>query len=391
MKVPEKSGENTDIKNITEYRSKRKRNKQIKILVIIGVILLAVILVFINRDTIFEPLRGIFSKINNTTDQSEGYPIDLPESSDYRLKPFSEGFVLLTDTYLYTYHMSGKQSFALQHGYIKPECITNSKRVLIYDKGGHNFALYSKTSEIYKQSIENEVIVSAFVSDHEYVAVVTSGGQYSNVVYLYDRNGKLRHSYFYLDEKVMQVAFSPDDNYVYVTLAKSDNGNIVTKIVKYSPEKEEKWSSEISDSVSVSLSVTNEFVTVVCDNKICSFDSESGALNGTYEYAGPLEDFAVMNDANVFLFGNYSDRLHTVVVLDKKCLVTASSKISESVKDISYDNQVVYLLTERGLISYDMSLQKQKENLFEDEYISFVKIGSDVLLIDGNKIGLEKV
>ncbi len=393
MKVPEKTetSQNNDISKVKEYRSKRKMKKLVKFLIVLAVILIIGIIIIVNREVISESLRGIFSKVNTTTGQNEGFPVDLPESSEHSLHPFDDGFTLLTDTYLYSYNMAGRQHFAVQHGYINPVCTTNSKRVLIYDKGGHKFAFYSKTSEIYQQIIDNEIIVSAFVSDAEYVAVVTSGGQYSNVVYLYDRNGQLKYKHYYLDEKIMQVAFSPDERFIYMTLAKSDSGNIITEVVKYSMDNEELWSSELIDSISVSLTATAEYITVVCDNAVFSFDAENGAENGSYEYPGPIEDYSISPDMNVFLFDNYSDNQHTVVVLDKKCTATASAKAGDTSKEIFGDNETVYLLTSDGISSFDASLEKLKDYNYDDEFISFEIIGSDVLLMSGNTIDCKRI
>ena len=152
MKVPEKNPleteKNNDINDVSLYRKKKKKAKRIRNLIILLVVILALIPVWIYRDTIFEPLRGIASRISTTTAQSEGYPISLTGRNDYSFCPLGDGFSLLSDTYLYSYNENGGQNFALQHGYVHPMTVSNSKRVVIYDKGGHDFSLFNKTSEI---------------------------------------------------------------------------------------------------------------------------------------------------------------------------------------------------------------------------------------------------
>ncbi|MFR2155070.1 MAG: hypothetical protein ACLS48_10820 [[Eubacterium] siraeum] len=138
------------------FIEKKKKAKRIRNLIILLVVILALIPVWIYRDTIFEPLRGIASRISTTTAQSEGYPISLTGRNDYSFCPLGDGFSLLSDTYLYSYNENGGQNFALQHGYVHPMTVSNSKRVVIYDKGGHDFSLFNKTSEIFKQNIPDE-------------------------------------------------------------------------------------------------------------------------------------------------------------------------------------------------------------------------------------------
>ena len=120
MKVPEKNPleteKNNDINDVSLYRKKKKKAKRIRNLIILLVVILALIPVWIYRDTIFEPLRGIASRISTTTAQSEGYPISLTGRNDYSFCPLGDGFSLLSDTYLYSYNENGGQNFALQHG-----------------------------------------------------------------------------------------------------------------------------------------------------------------------------------------------------------------------------------------------------------------------------------
>ncbi|MFR4023336.1 MAG: hypothetical protein ACLTZI_10260 [[Eubacterium] siraeum] len=77
------------------------------------VVILALIPVWIYRDTIFEPLRGIASRIQTTTTEAAGYPISLTGRSDYSFCAMNDSFALLSDTYLYSYNENGGQNFCL--------------------------------------------------------------------------------------------------------------------------------------------------------------------------------------------------------------------------------------------------------------------------------------
>ncbi len=116
------------------------------------------------------------------------------------------------------------------------------------------FSLFNKTSEIFKQNIPDEVIVSVFLGSSEHTAVVTSGGRYSNVIYVYDGSGKWLYTQRFIDDDVMQVAFSDDNRFIYVTRVTSDNGDIVTKLSKYdiTGDGTELWTQTISDCVTLS-------------------------------------------------------------------------------------------------------------------------------------------
>ncbi|MGN0698053.1 MAG: DUF5711 family protein [Ruminiclostridium sp.] len=387
MKVPDKNPleqeKNSDINDVSRYRKKKKKAKRIRTLIILLVIIAALVPVWIYRDTIFEPLRGIASRIQTTTTESAGYPISLTGRSDYTFCSMNDSFALLSDTYLYSYNENGGQNFALQHGYVHPMAVSNSKRVMIYDKGGHDFSLFNKTSEIYKGSIEDEVIVSVFLSNSEHTAVVTSGGRYSNVIYVYDGSGKWLYTQRFIDDNVMQVAFSDDNRYIYVTRVTSDNGDIVTKLSKYdlTGDGTELWSQTISDCVSLALSINSNILTVTGDSEILTYNSESGELIGNYSYQGTIENFDTSTPQKVFVIDDYTDDGKKLILLNEKCEVTASVAVTADVKRIRVGDNTITVMTESDMTQYDYSLESVKKTLLTDSYSDFIKVGGSILLM----------
>ena len=387
MKVPDKNPleqeKNSDINDVSLYRKKKKKAKRIRTLIILLVIVAALVPVWIYRDTIFEPLRGIASRIQTTTTESAGYPISLTGRSDYTFCSMNDSFALLSDTYLYSYNENGGQNFALQHGYVHPMAVSNSKRVMIYDKGGHDFSLFNKTSEIYKGSIDDEVIVSVFLSNSEHTAVVTSGGRYSNVIYVYDGSGKWLYTQRFIDDNVMQVAFSDDNRYIYVTRVTSDNGDIVTKLSKYelTGDGTELWSQTISDCVSLALSINSNILTVTGDSEILTYNSDSGELIGNYSYQGTIENFDTSMPQKVFVIDDYTDDGKKLILLNEKCEITASVAVTADVKRIRVGDNTITVMTESDMTQYDYSLRSVKKTLLTDSYSDFIKVGGSILLM----------
>lgn len=386
MKVPDKNPleeQNNDINDVTLYRKKKKRAKLIRNLIILLVIVAAAVPVWIYRDTIFEPLRGIASRIQTTTDETAGYPISLTGRSDYSFCAMNDSFALLSDTYLYSYNENGGQNFALQHGYVHPMAVSNSKRVVIYDKGGHDFSLFNKTSQIYKGNIEDEVIVSVFLSSSEHTAVVTTGGRYSNVIYVYDGSGKWLYTQRFIDDNVMQAVFSEDNKYLYVTRVTSDNGDIVTKLSKYdiTGDGTELWSQTLSDCVSLALGIDGNTLTVTGDNMVATYNADSGEPAGYYSYQGTLENFDTSTSQKVFVLDDYTNDGKKLIFLNDKCEMTASAAVSADVKQIKVSGDTVMVMTESDITQYDLSLESVKKTLLTDSYSDFITVGGSILLM----------
>lgn len=383
MKVPDITDVRSEVNDVALYRKKKKRNKLIRTVVILTLTVVAVILVWCYADVIFEPLRGIASKVTTTTTDKAGYPVDLPASSDYKFLSLSDSFALVTDTYLYAYSSNGAQNFALQHGYTKPCAVSNSKRILIYDRGGHNFALYNKTSEIYKQSIDDEIIVSAFISDNEQAAVVTSGGRYSNIVYVYDGNGKWLYTHRFIDDNIMQAAFSPDNKYIYLTRVRSDKGDIVTELSKYKlgNDGEPVWSYTVNDSVPLKLNVAQSFISLFLDGKVVTVDAEKGKQLGEMNYHGEIEFIDSISDKLVFISDDYSSNGCNLSVLNSSCEVLAQLKLANIPDSVYCYDSGILVLQNRNVSLYDFRLSEISSHTLEDNYSDMVCIGSQVLLL----------
>ena len=96
----------------------------------------------------------------------------------------------------------------------------------------------------------------------------------------------------------MQVAFSDDNRYIYVTRVTSDNGDIVTKLSKYdiSGDGTELWTQTISDCVS--LADVYKRQAIDCANGSASATAESlfYKFGAEYVYINNEPDGLNIND-----------------------------------------------------------------------------------------------
>ena len=107
MKIPEKEKRNVELAasakaaesskkettarktNLSQLRKNAKNRKTLLKLLAVLAFLILFAAVWMNADTIFEPLRGIASKIETRTSTSVGFPVSLPGSAGYSFEKFS--------------------------------------------------------------------------------------------------------------------------------------------------------------------------------------------------------------------------------------------------------------------------------------------------------------
>lgn len=370
--------------DLGKYRKKKKHGKHLAQLIAILVAVILIAIVWINADTIFEPLRGIASKIETKTTLTVGYPIELTGSGSYSIMRFGSNFSLLNDTYLYTYDTNGAQLYALKHGYSHPEQATSEKRILLFDKSGNNFAVYSKSSLIYQNSVDDKIVYASIGNDG-LSAVVTDSKRYSNVLYVYDDGGNWKYTKKFADENVIKVCSVGDGKHIVVATLSAKHGDIITNFYKYSILSTDDciWKCSVrSGSLPCGMFADSDTVLTVCDNSVISVDCRTGELIGSYPYSGQLKNFYINGDIVLLQYNDISANRNVLTVFNNNAEATAQVNVSAGASCVYSDANGIYVLDGAKFKVFDIDLIN--ENIIpvtDDDYTSFVKIGDDIVML----------
>ena len=391
---PQKKETTAKTVNLTKYRKNKERKKNLPKLILSGILIIAFAYVWINADRIFEPLRGIASKIETRTSNTVGFPIDLPGSAGYSFEPFGENFSLLTDTYLYTYETTGKQIYALRHGYSNPAQRTSDRRILLYDKASYSFALYNKTSLIYEKTLEDKIIAGV-LGDNDMVAIVTNSSRYSNILHVYDSGGNWKYTKKFADENIMQVAFTENNEHIIVSTISVDSGEIVTNYYKFSIRSAEgnEWKYSFRDnSLPCSLYTDGTNVISICDNKVISLDYRDGTLKGEYNFNGTLRDFAVSPEYTALYYNDVSTNRNTIISLDSSMQpISVTNAGSNAVKILMNAGRLFVLDGTQIKIFGSSLLENDGVIALTEDYSDFIIISDSVYLLGYDTVNTERI
>lgn len=403
MKIPEKekrqqptvTKKSTTAKsvNLTEYRKKKRNTKRTIKLVIIGVVLVVFAYVWANADKIFEPLRGIASKIETKTSSDVGFPISLPGSAGYSFQSFGNNFSLLTDTYLYAYETSGAQIYALRHGYGNPVQVTSSRRILLYDKSAYSFGLYNKTSQIYEKTLDEKIVYGA-LGENDMAAIVTGSSRYSNILYVYDSGGNWKYTRKFADENVFSTAFPENGDYIYVATLGVDSGEIVTTFYKLSLKSEDgyewKYSVKTNSLPCGMYAGSNELITV-CDNRVIALELSDGSLIGEFSYNGTLRDFVISGTNTAIYYNDVSTNKNMLVSLNEKMEALASIQLTSNAQQLLLDRDI-YVLDGTSVKRFDaQTLEITQTVQMSSDYSAFVKIDNELFLLGYDVVDCERI
>ena len=287
--------------NINKFRKKRARQKLLLRLGIVVLIVLVIVLVIINWSSIIAPFKDAALDVGEG-----GFPVELPGSAGYTLDELGENFYLLTDTYIYTYNSEGAKITDEQHGFQNPVSQANDKRVVVYDKNGKGFKLYSRTGEVFGNEVEDSIVFASIGND-ERSAVVTTSTRYSNYLYVFNGEGKQIFRWASPDYKIMQTEFSKDDKSIFVTALGAKGGDLQLYLIRFDLDNAEShiWQTYIGSDISYSLEYVKNELFVVTGNSCHRVNAANGEILASCTFGKGITDIpeqemifsVVFNDA----------------------------------------------------------------------------------------------
>jgi len=378
----------TNPNDIVAYRRREKRAALLPKLIIACVVLTVVVLVALNASKIVAPLEGIADNFEVTKRGPAGYPVKLPGSAGYRFYPYDDGFILLTDTYLYAYAGDGAQIYAAQHGYANPHAVAGDKRVLAYDRNNRSFALYGKKGEIFRNNTE-EKIVYATVGEEDSSAIVLKSAGYANILEVYDGKGQWRYRRRFVDENITQAVFINSDKELIVAAIGFDSGDGTANVCKFTTESEDDlvWKFALpANSLPIALYADTENVVILCDERLFILDVNDGSQKGSYDFVGNVVDYAFAPQVRALVIDDFAEGKVMLATLDDSANPIARIAIAATPEQIGvYDGEVV-VLDRSGITAYSPDLTQTDFIPLGDEYSGFIKINGEILVLGYERI-----
>ena len=369
--------------DITAYRKRKKRRNNMYKLLALFLTVFGIFFIWTNGETIFEPLHGIATRIG-TTESGEGFPIRLSGSAGYSMNRFGLNFLLLSDTYLYTYTDGGGQIFAYRHNYAHPVQKATDRRILLYNLNSREFSLFNRNSRIYEVVLGDKIVLAG-LGENDMTAVVTASAAYSNILYVYDGSGKWKYTKKFIDEDINAVAFTSKSNEIIAASGVARDGKIISRIYRLRIDNVDDviWETALPpDAWALNVIENNGCITVLADNMILSLNSSDGEIAGSYEFdSGALAKPVFGNDFSLMVLDDYVTGKTLFVTLDEKCALISKEIMPFEAKQVEISGEMVYTLTGGTIYMHDKFLTEKGLVQLDDEYESFIVSGGNSILL----------
>ncbi len=365
-----------DRNSINNFREKRRRKRIIFWSALPPLLIIAALIIYFNWNVIISPFRDAALQV-----KEGGFPVSLPGSAGYTLDELGGNFMLLTDTYLYTYNSDGAGIADIQHGFQNPASVCNDKRILIYDKNGKDFRFYSKSSEIYSKTLEDSIVFAA-IGTKERCAIITTSSRYSNFLYVFNGEGKQIFRWASPDYKIMEVVFSGDENSIYVSAVGAEDGELCLYIFRFDLDYDESyiWRSYIGSDLTYSLECCSDGIYAVTSRGNVLLNSESGEIIAQGMFTKNVEYIPESSGVRCLAFKDNASNGSVLVTYDSK-LKPESSLTINAVEEIRAYGGKIYVLSGRELIEYDSTLKTNNVYKLDDTYSDFIILGNSAYVL----------
>lgn len=354
--------------DMNKFRQKRKRKTLLVRSAVFLVVLVALMVVAANWRKLIEPLKD--AALNPG---EGGFPVTLPGSTRYVMGELGENFYLLTDTYLYTYNAVGAELSGIQHGFQNAASSSNDRRVLVYDKNGFDVKMFSRTSELFKNTME-DTIVFAEMGTAERCAVVTTSSRYSNYLYIFNGEGKQMFRWASPDEKIMQVEFGGNDDSFFVTVLGESGGDLRTSVMRFDigNAESEIWRTYLTSDISFTLERCEDGVYAVTSSGAFLLDELTGEITAQTVFTRQVTGVTETDGMRAVMFHDAASNGEIAVAYGEK-LNTTAAITPDNVTAFDVCNGRLYILEGAKLLVFNSMMEGIKTYELDDVY-SDVKI-----------------
>ncbi|MEI3541869.1 MAG: DUF5711 family protein [Acutalibacteraceae bacterium] len=353
---------------------KKIPKKYIRVFEILILIFLSVAL-FVNREK-FSPdyvgtfLEDLFAEVQH----GNGYPYKISGSkvNNENFKIIDKDLFLLSDTTLSVTNTSAKEMHKSQHCYQNPMLKVSNTRAVVYDLGGKNLEITSRSKTLHTAAMNNNII-SAAVSNYETFAAVTEAKGFLGQLSVFAKNGRdVYYKYNFADHYITDVAISENGKSVAVCGSTAKDGSIISTVYVFDYKSEEpKVKLNYDDNMFICVEyLSNGNVVAVGDRLISVINAKNGSKEDYFYDNKNLIGFDINKKEGILLALSLSEDGNNtnMVVINKNGKVDKSFHTEHSVKAVSFNHGKLAALAYGEVYVYNFSGKK----------INSFNVGNDV-------------
>ncbi len=350
-------------RQVKPTRKKRKKitvsvkgAKTLKLLAVILVVLLLIIIAAaqfggVTFSTIGDNIRTAIAGIGS----GEGYPYRMNgiEISDAGIT--NSDLILVYDDSVKVLDSTAKELSNLTHSYDHPVMSSDSGRALIYDEGGKQFRVQSKTRVLYEKELPFMILTGAMGKDGT-VAIGSRASDAQSMLTVYNTKHEEIFVWKCAKENIISCDVSNNGKLFAVTVLGVNNGSVYSKVYIFNKRSTEpKATFTYNDSAVSSVQFLSNETLFVLGNNICEVikgDEVKEKIDVSVNT--PYKLYISDNNTAVLVLSKYSSTTQKIIkVYNKSGRELFTQEIDGLVKSVATDGKYTAVLTDENVQIYN--------------------------------------
>ena len=355
------------ITHLNELR-RRKQNRKLRTMALLVALLAAAVFYFTGTyASAFSALADTAESVQIFLNHTGGFPVHTGIAEPLQAEVLAGGFVELGTEDLLVYSGSGTLLRSIQHGYARPAISAGSTRFCIYNRGGTELQIESRTRSLYSEKMAENILLCQ-MSQNGSVAVVTQSSRYlaEMAVYPPDFGEPYRWWTTKNEGTPVRVAFADDNHRLAVGCISASNGQLASGIYFLDTRKSTVTAVYQAEAGSALLDlrwISNSQVLCVYDSFACVLNPSTGAELCRFSYGGAaVSSVSVYGRTAALLLSTRSGS--RLVVLNDRMTALLDENIAAANRVVVTHNSA-YLLRESTVERLDLKGEQQWVQSFD--------------------------
>lgn len=342
------------VEDLSEVRTRRKKQKIRKLM--LWAVLLAVLIVwFIAQNSTMLISAGDFVEtLRIGTVRGPGYPQDTGISELYQWQKMTGGFVILGQENGAFYTDNGVRMRSIQAGYARPTISAGDTRFVLYNRGGTELRVESRSKNLYTQSYPGGILLCEMGPGGS-LAVVTEDPSYTAQMLVYPSSMEKPLTWKLTSNEGMPLcmAFSPNEKKLAAVTLSATDGKTVSRLYLLDRSKQEETLVDTREnSVPLQAEWLGDTLIVAYNNGIAAYQEKKGVVAQFDLNGRTLTDFSMLPNGRMALL--LTDGAASEMVLLDKNMQETCRTVVEAGRGIALTKTGVYLYTDASVICYTL-------------------------------------
>lgn len=344
-------------KEVQEEIARRKRNKNLKRIIIAIFVMFIAITIFVNKDNFTaDNLQSWIQTTVTGTIDGDGYPVSITGSvvSENNIITSNENIAVISDTALTINDSTGKELLNYRHSFSEPAINEKNGYYIIYSIGGTSFTVINDDFETTDYTTTDKITVCDISSSGRY-AVVTQPIDYNSNFSVYTSSGNLKFSYDFANGFITDIKLDDDGETGVVSVVDSKDGVMYTQIYMFDFDLAEPIAQYTSENNIISQISYNSGVQFyfIGNNALVR---SNGMTFEEFDYEGrSITAVSKLSNKTIISLTSYSGDGPCSVYIFDNSITPKVIETETKVNALSGFGSVVSILTNDVIYAYDSS------------------------------------